>query len=170
MTSSPSPRRLTRADLPALVDLCREHARFENAPWYDYDRISDLASLFLMTDDAWCWVVDGEDRLDGFASAFLERSTWSAGRYLHMDCLFLRPNVRGRGLGRALLAEVARIAVDRGALEVQWQTPEWNGAAIRFYDRLGATSAEKLRFTLDIESCRRLGTVEAAPPMEKAPS
>lgn len=91
--------------------------------------------------------------LAGFASARLELSTWDAGRYLHLDCIYLRPNDRGGGLGRELIAEVARAAVELGAVNLQWQTPSWNEGAVRFYRRLGASAVEKLRFTLSPEQC-----------------
>jgi len=156
MSATPTPRRLERRDLPDLIRLCREHAAYERSTWTEYDRLERLQALLIDSAEAGCWVVDGEGELAGFATVALQLSTWDAGRYLYLDCLYLRPAYRGRGLGRALMREVARRAVELGALEVQWQTPSWNADAVRFYDRLGAGRAEKLRFTLRPEECAEL--------------
>ncbi|WP_324290804.1 GNAT family N-acetyltransferase [Streptomyces sp. H27-S2] len=64
-----------------------------------------------------------------------------------MDCLYLAEGARGHGLGAALMDGVAGLAQELGLDEVQWQTPEWNEGAIRFYDSLGATGAPKRRYT-----------------------
>jgi len=149
-------RPLEQSDLPELADLCHEHAEYERASWNEYDRVARLTSLFLTSDDARCWVVEGDGELAGFATATMERSTWDADCYLHLDCLYLRTAYRGGGLGRRLIAEVALLAVELGAVNLQWQTPAWNEEAARFYYRLGATSAEKLRFTLSPEKCAAL--------------
>lgn len=146
-------RRLEKRDLPQLVALCREHAQYEQAGWNEYERVAKLESLLLTRDDVRCWVIDDEGELVGFATAAMELSTWDAARYLHLDCLYLRAAYRGRGLGMDLIAEVARAAVELGAINLQWQTPLWNEGAARFYRRLGASSVDKLRFKLSPEQC-----------------
>lgn len=149
-------RRLEKGDLPQLVGLCREHAEYERARWIEYERVAKLESLLLTSDDVRCWVIDDQGELVGFATAALELSTWDAARYLHLDCLYLRAAYRGRGLGKELIAAVARAAVELGAVNLQWQTPLWNEDAARFYRRLGASSTDKLRFTLSPEQCAAL--------------
>lgn len=156
MNSKARIRPLERHDLADLIALCREHADYEKAPWSEHPRREKLEAIFFRSDRAWCWVVDADDELAGFASASLELSTWDAGFYLHLDCLYLRGPYRGRGLGWALVERVARVPLERGAVNVQWQTPVWNRDAARFYRRLGAGVAEKLRFTLDRDACARL--------------
>lgn len=136
------------ADLDELVVLCREHADFEGATWVARaDRASDLGAL-LDSPDACCFVVEGSNELAGYATAMLERSTWGADRFMHLDCLYLRPPYRRRGLGERLVSAVVERARALGATEVQWQTPATNLAAARFYRRLGADETAKLRFTL----------------------
>lgn len=151
MSSSPTPRPLEERDLAELVQLCREHAAYERSPWVEYERTEGLRALLLDPDDARCWVIEGDGELAGFASVTLQRATWEAGHYLYLDCLFLRPAYRGRGLGRDLMNEVSRFARSLGTTQVQWQTPAWNVDAVRFYHRLGARPEEKLRFTLELE-------------------
>lgn len=65
-----------------------------------------------------------------------------------MDCLYLREETRGLGLGRQLVMEIASLAYRLGCVNVQWQTPVWNERAIRFYQRLGAKGKQKVRFFL----------------------
>ncbi len=149
-------RLIRREDLPELVRLCREHAEYERAGWHEYERSAKLESMLLGNEDVRCWVVDGAGELAGFASAMVERSTWDAGHFLHLDCLFLRPKYRRLGLGRALIAEVARWAVQKNMSGMQWQTPRWNQLAARFYERLGAAGAEKIRYSLPLERCAEL--------------
>ena len=69
-------------------------------------------------------------------------------RFGHLDCLYVAEAQRGAGLGRLLVKAVASSAAARGYRELQWQTPEWNLAAIRFYESLGASRRPKERFTL----------------------
>ena len=149
-------RQLTRRDIPELIQLCREHAAFERAEWVEGDREERLATLLLDTPSAHAFVAEGRGELAGFATANLELSTWDARQYLHLDCLYLREAYRGLGLGRGFLEEIARVAVESGAANLQWQTPAWNRDAVEFYEAMGATSKEKLRFTLGLEGCAKL--------------
>lgn len=156
MTPTDRVRPLERRDLSELVELCREHAEFERAPWREGEREPNLGRLLLDSDLAFAWVVEGSDELAGFAAARLELATWDAALYLHLDCLYLREAYRGRGWGETLMQKAAETAVESGAVNLQWQTPTWNRDAIRFYERLGAAGKEKLRFTLDRDGCTRV--------------
>lgn len=153
-------RRLEERDLIEFVQLCREHADYEQSVWVERDRLVALRTLLLSSDQTPCWIVEAPGELGGFAAAALERSTWDAGHYLHLDGIYLRPNYRGRGLGRRLMAVVASAATGLRAINLQWQTPIWNSGAARFYERLGAVAKEKLRFTLSAQQCLELGDVD----------
>ena len=69
-----------------------------------------------------------------------------------MDCLYLAEEARGHGLGAALMEGVSDLARELGVDQVQWQTPDWNEGAVRFYDRLGATRKEKQRYSLAVDT------------------
>lgn len=143
-------RPLEEEDLDILVDLCGEHAAYERASFEAEGKRENLRRLLLQKDSrAQCLLAECEGQVLGFVTFSPEVSTWDAAEYLHMDCLFLRPSARGKGLGKRLLAEVTKAAREGGYLHVQWQTPPWNESAIRFYKREGATFKEKLRFYLD---------------------
>ncbi|WP_433373803.1 N-acetyltransferase family protein [Streptosporangium sp. CA-115845] len=139
------------ADLPAVAHLCAAHAAFERAEPVPVDLVTRLEPvLFSAHPRAWCLVVDHGGELIGYATYSLEFSTWQAADYVHLDCLFVTEPHRGEGWGRALLNAVKGEAVALGAAQVQWQTPDWNGDAIRFYNRAGAQASSKVRFSLPI--------------------
>ena len=135
------------ADTPALATLCAAHAAYEGIP-HDADghaaRLADALDAGRLR--AWLGWLDGA--AVGYASATPDFATLTARPFLHLDCLYLRPAVRGQGLGADLLASVTACAHELGCSQLQWQTPVWNADAIRFYDRLGATRLEKPRYTL----------------------
>ncbi|WP_052709484.1 GNAT family N-acetyltransferase [Streptomyces sp. NRRL S-495] len=86
----------------------------------------------------------------GYASWSRAFSTWQGDDHVHLDCLFVIEPHRGEGWGRALLDAVKDAAAARGVAEVQWQTPDWNADAIRFYHRAGALGRPKVRFSLPL--------------------
>jgi GNAT superfamily N-acetyltransferase len=139
------------ADLPAIAHLCAAHAAFERAE----PVLADLATrlepvLFSAHPRAWCLVVDHDGELIGYATYSREFSTWQATDYVHLDCLFVTEPHRGEGWGYALLNAVKDAAAARGAAQVQWQTPDWNTDATRFYRRTGAQAHPKVRFSLPL--------------------
>jgi GNAT superfamily N-acetyltransferase len=136
-------------DIAELVRLCSEHASYERATFDAHNKEAQLSdAIFSSTPKLAAWVAEADGALVGYATGMIEFSTWACGIYLHMDCLFVRDGLRGLGVGAKLLECVAQFARDSGALEVQWQTPIWNLDAARFYERAGASSSQKLRFTL----------------------
>ena len=78
--------------------------------------------------------------VQGFALFFVNYSTWTGRPGLYLEDLFVRPAHRGRGLGRALFTEVARLAARRGCRRMEWAVLDWNTPAIDFYKRLGAVA------------------------------
>lgn len=138
------------ADLPQLVTLCAEHAAFEQATFVENGQAARLAGyLFGPQPAAYCLVVARVAQVLGFATYIPEFSTWDAAYYLHLDCLFLRPELRGQGVGRQLLRAVMGEAKRLGCFQVQWQTPDFNASAIAFYQRQGAQRKNKVRFYVD---------------------
>ncbi|MDI2127767.1 GNAT family N-acetyltransferase [Yinghuangia seranimata] len=142
-------------DLPAVAVLAAEHAAYEKAAPPARGLAERLGAVLFppggAAPRAYCVVAElpgGE--LVGYATCSPEFSTWDASEYLHMDCLFLRDGHRGLRLGPMLVEAVVDRARALGMAHVQWQTPVWNDGAIRFYDRLGATAKEKLRYTLPV--------------------
>ncbi|CAM5439170.1 N-acetyltransferase GCN5 [Streptomyces narbonensis] len=151
-------------DLGRLVELVAEHAEYEKAAPPAPGLADRLAGLLFgdrgstgephalprtVAPRLRCLVAELPDgSLAGYATCAPELSTWDGVAYLHMDCLYLTSTARGHGLGPLLVDAVRAEARALGLTEIQWQTPAWNEGAIRFYDRLGATSKEKRRYTL----------------------
>jgi GNAT superfamily N-acetyltransferase len=93
----------------------------------------------------------------GFALFFHNYSTFLGRRGLYLEDLFVKPEHRGRGYGRALLAHLARLSVERGCGRVEWVVLDWNSPALAFYRSLGAESLDDWRvFRLTGEGLRRL--------------
>jgi ribosomal protein S18 acetylase RimI-like enzyme len=141
-------RAFTFADLPELIKLCAEHAAYENAT-YDSTGKTEKLQQAIDNQRLYVWVVESRNGLVGYTTATLEFSTWDATEFLHMDCLYLKEEARGQGLGEQLVREIAKLAKEKSCVNVQWQTPDWNTRAMNFYERLGATSKNKVRFFLD---------------------
>ncbi|GLW93408.1 GNAT family N-acetyltransferase [Actinokineospora globicatena] len=141
-------RTAERADLPVVLQLIVEHAEYERAPSPGPGLPQRLdALLFGPSSRLRCLLAEIDGTAVGYATCAPEISTWDGWEYLHMDCLYLRPQARGHGIGQLLMDAVLHHARQLGMVQVQWQTPTWNEGAIRFYRRLGATAVEKVRFT-----------------------
>jgi GNAT superfamily N-acetyltransferase len=140
------------SDLDALVALCAEHARFERAHYEAEGKSARLTeALFGPRPRLWAWIAIVDEHAIGYATVSEDFSTWNAAAFMHMDCLFVSPDRRNGGVGAALLNAVLQFARTRGIREVQWQTPDWNTNACRFYERQGAIGYPKVRFCLSIE-------------------
>jgi GNAT superfamily N-acetyltransferase len=144
-------RAATGADLPMLLPLCAEHAAYERIEHAAGAREDALARAL---DDrpprlyAWIALVDGT--AVAYASATLDFSTLDRATYLHMDCLYVRAGWRGRAIGLRLWQVLHGFARSRDCHAMQWQTPDWNVDAARFYRRLGAQEFAKRRYAMRV--------------------
>ncbi|GAB7191050.1 hypothetical protein NUM3379_17570 [Kineococcus sp. NUM-3379] len=134
-------------DLHALV---LDHVRFEGGGVVVPDDWAERTDAHLRAGRLRIFVAEQHGRAVGYASLTDELSTWTAGGYAHLDCLYLHEDHRGRGTGNRLLTAALGDARRRGLVQAQWQTPAWNRSAIAFYERLGATHTAKERFTLTL--------------------
>ena len=91
-----------------------------------------------------CLIAEYNSTPAAFALFFPIYSTWR-GRSLHLEDLFVRPEFRGRGIGKALLTRIAAIAVERNCARLQWDVLAWNQPAIDFYRSLDATMLDEWR-------------------------
>lgn len=131
--------------------MCNEHASFERTDRCAPDMGRLRAALFSSPARLHGWVaVDEQGYLVGYATATIDYATWMSREFMHLDCLFVTDRVRSRGVGARLLESVCEYARGTGITEVQWQTPDWNVDAQRFYQRVGATPKPKMRFTLNL--------------------
>lgn len=138
-------------DLPEIVELCRQHALFERAE-YDKSGKHELLKEHLFSDhpSLSCIVAQLDNSIVGYATFMKQFSTWDADFYLYMDCLFLTEDARGYGIGERLMNRIKEEARKLGCNMIQWQTPEFNERAMKFYRRIGAHSKTKERFFLEL--------------------
>jgi GNAT superfamily N-acetyltransferase len=127
------------SDVPVLLALVRELATYEREPDAVVATEADLhAALFGPDPSAGCHVVEVDGALVGFALWYRTFSTWLGKPGLWLEDLFVRPEHRGSGLGRALLVHLAGLCVERGWSRFEWWVLDWNESAQGFYRSLGA--------------------------------
>jgi GNAT superfamily N-acetyltransferase len=126
--------------VPVILELIRGLAEYERARLEDVpaDEPALHRSLFGDRPQAEVLLACEGGRALGFAVFFHNYSTWRARHGLYLEDLFVRPESRGRGIGKALLIELARIARDRNCARMDWSVLDWNQPAIDFYKSLGA--------------------------------
>jgi GNAT superfamily N-acetyltransferase len=132
-------RSATKEDVPVLAELIRGLARYEKLE-HQVVMTEDLlaAGLFGARPYAEVLLAVDEDRPVGFALFFHNFSTFLGRPGIYLEDLFVVPEERAGGIGRALLEHLARLAVDRGCGRLEWAVLDWNRDAIAFYERLGA--------------------------------
>jgi GNAT superfamily N-acetyltransferase len=132
-------RSATEADVPVILSLIRELAEYERAPDAVVATETGLRDvLFGSKRSAEVLLALEKGEAVGFAVYFHNFSTWLGRPGLYLEDLFVRPAVRGKGFGRALLERLAQIAQERGCGRMEWAVLDWNEPAIQFYRKLGA--------------------------------
>ena len=126
-------------DVPVILELIRDLATYERAPDEVTTTEEQLVDVLFGERPAAEVLVafEGESPV-GFAVYFYSFSTWLGRPGLYLEDLFVKPEKRGKGYGRALLVELAKIAHDRGCGRMEWAVLNWNEPAINFYRALGA--------------------------------
>jgi GNAT superfamily N-acetyltransferase len=126
-------------DVPIILELIRDLATYERAPNEVTATEEQLVdALFGERPAAEVLIVFEGKSAVGFAVYFYNFSTWLGRPGLYLEDLFVKPEKRGKGYGRALLIELAKIARDRGCGRMEWAVLDWNEPAIKFYRALGA--------------------------------
>lgn len=135
----PIVRRAIPDDIPALVDLVYDLAEYEKARNECTLTPEQLrTALFGPSPAVFAHVATLGGAVAGCAIWFRNFSTWDGVHGIHLEDLYVRPEARGAGLGKALIAALAREAVDRGYTRLGWSVLTWNTPAIEFYEALGA--------------------------------
>jgi GNAT superfamily N-acetyltransferase len=148
------------ADVPAILALIKALA--------DYERLADAvvadearlqASLFGPDPSAEVVIARVGGEPVGLAVWFHNYSSFLGQHGLYLEDLFVIPEWRGRGVGRALLTYLARVAVDRGCGRMEWSVLDWNETARGFYERLGAAPMDEWTvYRLTGNALRRLAS------------
>lgn len=131
-------------DVPVILQLIHDLAIYEKEP----DAVRNTPeclerALFGANPSVFAHVAETGEGIQGFALWFLNYSTWEGVNGIHLEDLYVRPEGRGAGHGRALLQELARIAAERGYARVEWSVLNWNEPSIGFYRSLGAAPQDE---------------------------
>ncbi|WP_042384452.1 GNAT family N-acetyltransferase [Streptacidiphilus melanogenes] len=133
------------ADVPEIHAMVRELADYEKSLAEAKATEQQLHdALFCAHPAAFAHVAEDESgRTVGFALWFRNFSTWTGTHGVYLEDLYVRPQARGGGHGRALLTELARICVERGYGRLEWSVLDWNEPSIAFYRSLGAAPMDE---------------------------
>lgn len=145
-------RNCKETDLDKLVVLCEKHAAYEKATYVaegKKERLQD--ALFSDSRQLNCLVAEVSGIIIGYATYTFDFSTWDAQKFIYLDCLYLEDDYRNYGIGAVLMDKVKQAGEAAGCINMQWQTPDFNEKAIKFYKRIGGVGKEKMRFTLNLE-------------------
>ena len=127
------------ADVPTILALVQALAVYEREPDAVKASAGDFhAALFGDRPVAEAVLAEVDGAVVGMALFFTNFSTWEGRGGLYLEDLFVQPEARGLGIGKALLAHLAGIAVARGYARFEWSVLDWNAPAIGFYEALGA--------------------------------
>jgi GNAT superfamily N-acetyltransferase len=167
-TVHPAVRPARASDVPRIHQLVRDLAAYERAA--DQVRATPdqlQQALFGPAPATHALVVEADGEVVGFALWFLNFSTWEGVHGIYLEDLFVEPEHRGSGLGKALLQALAEIAVQRGYARFEWSVLDWNTPSIEFYRGLGAVPmAEWTVFRLSGDALQAVGTPDAEPLRE----
>jgi len=151
-------RSATAADTTQILSFIRALAEFERAP----DAVTAteeglLRDGFGPNPYYHCLIAERDGQPAGFAFYFFNYSTWMGRPGIYLEDLFVQPEFRGLGIGKALLRQVAAVAVEKGCQRMQWEVLDWNTPAIDFYRAMGAEFLDEWRnVRLNSEAIRRL--------------
>ncbi len=126
-------------DVDRIYELIIELATYERSADKVESTAEDLRAALCAPEAAlFGHVAEAGGQIVGFALWFVNYSTWSGKHGIYLEDLYVRPEMRGAGTGKALLATLASICVERGYKRLEWWVLDWNTPAIGFYESLGA--------------------------------
>jgi GNAT superfamily N-acetyltransferase len=140
----PRLRTATPADVPVILRLVHDLAQYERAPHAVIATEKDFLRHGFGPAPRFSVLLAEEDgQVAGFALWFFTFSTWLGKPGVYLEDLFVRPELRGKGIGKAMMIELARIAVREGCGRFEWAVLDWNQPSIEFYRSLGAHLMEE---------------------------
>jgi GNAT superfamily N-acetyltransferase len=136
-------RRVRESDVDAVVRLVYDLAEYERAAQECHLTAEQLhAALFGPSPALFGHVAELDGEVVGMSLWFLSFSTWTGTHGIYLEDLYVRPEYRGSGLGRALFLALAKEAADRGLGRFEWSVLDWNQSAIDFYESMGAARVD----------------------------
>lgn len=158
-------RAAKREDAATILTFIRALAKYERAPDAVMATEADLLrDGFGDQSYFFCLIAERNGVPAGFAFYFFDYSTWIGRPGIYLEDIFVHPEFRGLGIGKALLQQVAAIALEKGCARLKWQVLDWNTPAIDFYRAMGAEFMDEWRnVRVSGEALERLATGGSAP-------
>ncbi len=158
--TEPTLRAATPGDIDLVLAFIGELAAYERLAHAAVATAADIeAALFCDYPKAFCDLAEVEGEAVGFALWFYNFSTFVGRHGLYLEDLYVRPQARGLGIGRALLRRLAQRCIDESLGRLEWAVLDWNAPAIAFYDSLGSVSMDDWRIRrLDGAALQALAT------------
>jgi diamine N-acetyltransferase len=158
-------RKATPHDIPLILEFIRELAEYERMLDQAVATPEDLLRDGFSSDPKfYVEIAEWNGEPAGFALWFYNYSTFQGKPGIYLEDLYVRPQFRKKGIGKALLVHLAGVAVEQGCGRYQWQVLDWNTPSIDFYESLGAkVMKEWLTMRVSGESLQRLGKKNASP-------
>ena len=131
-------------DAGAILQLIKDLALYEKAP--DEVKATEneiLETIFAPNPSVFADLIEIDGQVVAIAIWFLNYSTWQGKHGIYLEDLYVKPEFRGRGYGKALLQHLAKICLERGYGRFQWWVLDWNSPAIEFYRSLGAEAMDE---------------------------
>ena len=133
-----------REEVGEVLQLIQDLATYEKAPdQVEASKDDLLNTIFAKEPRVFCDLVEVDDQIAGMAIWFLNYSTWQAKHGIYLEDLYIKPEFRARGYGKALLKHLAQICDKEGYGRLQWWVLDWNSPAIEFYKSLGAEAMDE---------------------------
>ena len=131
-------------EVGVVLQLIHDLAVYEKAPnEVEATEKELLETIFSSDPKVFCDLVEVDGEIAGMAIWFLNYSTWQGKHGIYLEDLFIKPEFRGRGYGKALLKHLAKICDEKGYGRFQWWVLDWNSPAIEFYRSLGAVAMDE---------------------------
>src|SRR5258707_8384513 len=132
-------RKATAADAPLMLDFIRRLAEYEREPHGVVATEDDLVRQGFGPEPKYrCLIAEWDGKPAGFALFHYNFSTWRGQPGLYLEDLFVLVEMRGKGVGKALLQKLAQIALEENCYGLRWMVLEWNEPALKLYESLGA--------------------------------
>jgi GNAT superfamily N-acetyltransferase len=133
-----------REEVGEVLQLIQDLATYEKAPdQVEASRDDLLNTIFAKEPRVFCDLVEVDGQIAGMAIWFLNYSTWQAKHGIYLEDLYIKPEFRARGYGKALLKYLAQICDREGYGRLQWWVLDWNSPAIEFYRSFGAEAMDE---------------------------
>jgi GNAT superfamily N-acetyltransferase len=150
-------RTVGEADVPVLFDLILELAAYEELADAVTGDVEVLRRSLFEEKAAEAVLLEADEEAIGYAIFFTDFSTFECRSGIWLEDLYVRPEHRRGGVGRAVMEHLAELALERGHVRIEWCALAWNEPATDFYQALGATRLEEWRmFRLDLDGIGRL--------------